>query len=77
MSLRICTDSNEHSLFANGVNRALVHKLYTVCIYVFYLSRCSARLAPVLKAIFINMSYQILVACLTLMALKTEPSELD
>ena len=38
---------------------------------------CVARLAPVLKTIFINVSYHILVASLPLMALKTEPSELD
>ena len=30
-----------------------------------------------LKQFFINVSYHILVASLTLMALKTEPSELD
>ena len=36
------------------------------------------RLAPVLKTIFINVSYHILVASLTLMALfKTEPSKLE
>ena len=35
----------------------------------------SARLAPVIKTIFINVSYHILVANLTLMTL-TEPSEL-
>ena len=30
---------------------------------------CTGRLAPVLKTIFINVSYHILVASLTLMAL--------
>ena len=39
--------------------------------------RYLARLAPVLKHIFINVSYHILVASLTLMALFKEPSELD
>ena len=53
-----------------------MHQLsHAVC--VSYCMVCT-RLAPVHKTFFINVSYHILVASLTLIALfKTEPSELD
>ena len=46
--------------------------------YILTRMRSIGRLAPVLKTLFINVPYHILIASLTLMALfKTEPSELD